>query len=492
MIIADIAIHLFFFELRKTAMNLLIYGCGEDLFRIRKAIQTLNLNIDYSDSDKSKWGNIENPYIEGDYFTVLPPSEVDIAKYDYAIIGSLKFEDEIRNTLSELGFPDRQILPASIIGCRRWTWKNGHFISEWQNTIENENIQLIDNWHWDMEGKKNICFVKLKNFTSPYNLSVDTINLFQNECTLTVNKLIRGGSKQEYSLSNGHSITILVENMVEILEISISGMGPFIPFLFFGMQNIEEHQDHIENGVLKNKLLFQSRMERFPYHDQDYLALQGDSYSGTILDIGANYGQSLAAFYFLTNSKIVSVEADPELCKVLYNVKIKLKDEAQRIKIINCGISDSKGEIQWYEPDNLSCCGSFDREFLEGFQTPSNPFKIQKRRLPCDTIDSLFRSFSDIWFVKMDVENFELRAIKGGVKFIQSNHPIMLMEKNQWQNDVCEVLKSCYTVKYYDPVYNQFSDTDEWSGLNYWLIPKQKYTTNDNCKMFKKTYSLLE
>ena len=468
-------------------MNILAYGCSANLLSMRKNIKKLKLNIDYCDSKSSLWGIRENPYVPGDIIKIISPSDVNVTNYDYALVGSSKYENEIKDLLLKLGFLERQILPASIILYRKNPWRICDYIEEWALNIDSQ-ISILDNWYWHNNGS-NTCYIKLENSLSPYNLIIVGINFFCDECKLIVRKLIRGGQK-EYVLRNGQSVKLYINNTVEIIELSIDCMGPFIPYLLFHIQDEKENQNEIKSTRFEESLVYKKNMERFIYHDQDYLALENFNAQGTILDIGANFGQSMEAFYTLTKSNIISVEADPELCKVLNNVKTRI-DDSNRISIINCGIADKKCNIEWFEPDSLtSFCGSFDRTFLEGFETENIRFKIITKYLPCNTLDSLFQSYHDIWFMKLDVENFELKAINGGKKFIKTNYPIILMENNKWKDDVCDILRQWYYMKYYDPINNKFIDTNEYYSINYWLIPKDEYTINAVCREFKQKYSL--
>jgi FkbM family methyltransferase len=156
----------------------------------------------------------------------------------------------------------------------------------------------------------------------------------------------------------------------------------------------------------------------------DEIGSQGD-----ILDIGANIG---IMTYHLSkkfpNKKIFSIEPMPNNLAVLRQVITHYNLINVEVKAIALG--DKAGEIEMVLPLNgkVKMQGlahvvhdSID-EWNEG----------EKIKVQCDTLDNLF---SDIQIsgIKMDIENFEYFALKGGEQFLKKNHPVIYLEL--WQND---------------------------------------------------------
>lgn len=210
-------------------------------------------------------------------------------------------------------------------------------------------------------------------------------------------------------------------------------------------------------------------MNNFYFYDEDYLALKKFNKKGTILDVGANYGQSMYAFYNLTDSNIVSIEVVPDLYDILEKYKGTF-DDKNRIKIVNAGVSDKEETLTWYEPENKDYSGSFDKSFMESRKLN---MVINEKELLCSRIDDMFKDIDDIWFIKMDVEGLEHKAIVGAIETIKKTYPILLLEENSSKLIIYDLLKEWYDLKYYDYANDRFCD-DRKTGINYWLIPKNE------------------
>ncbi|NLK38013.1 MAG: FkbM family methyltransferase [Epulopiscium sp.] len=219
------------------------------------------------------------------------------------------------------------------------------------------------------------------------------------------------------------------------------------------------------------------RLQEFPYYDEDYTVLNTmRDCEGTILDVGANYGQSMYAFYNVLRCNIISFEVVPDLYEVLKIMK-QLIDCEDRVRIINSGISDKEEEIVWYEPSNPVMSGSFDKQFISGRKLGVD---IAEKIMKCKPLDDLIDSYENIWFIKMDVEGFEFEALKGAKRIIKENHPVILIEQNEKIESIQELLGDEYELWYYDLYADRFSEK-RVSKLNCWLIPKEGFRS-DNVK----------
>lgn len=211
-------------------------------------------------------------------------------------------------------------------------------------------------------------------------------------------------------------------------------------------------------------------MQSFYYHDEDYLALKNFETEGTILDIGANFGQSMYAFYQLSKSQIIFVEPVPELYSILCLFK-EYFDKENRVRIINSGISDQEKCLVWYEPNKKNISGSFDKEFIESRKLDVT---FTEKILMCKTIDDMFEDINNLWFIKIDVEGLVYKTILGALKTIKKHFPIMLIEENVQKNNIYELLKDYYEIYYYNPDRDIFTK-EKVGGINYWLIPKEQF-----------------
>ncbi|MBT9314710.1 FkbM family methyltransferase [Leptothoe spongobia] len=180
--------------------------------------------------------------------------------------------------------------------------------------------------------------------------------------------------------------------------------------------------------------------------EADFKALHlfPDTDGALYLDIGANRGQSTDAILMQTkNSHIQMFEPSELLCKKLEG----LYGDNKRIVINKFGLGAQAAEQDLYTPfykkwmfDGLS---SFDeaeaREWLvDGiFFFEEERLTLQKTHCQIKTLDEL-----DLnpFFIKIDIQGYELQAIKGGREMIKTHEPILLIE--QPNDDIVSYLKN--------------------------------------------------
>lgn len=137
----------------------------------------------------------------------------------------------------------------------------------------------------------------------------------------------------------------------------------------------------------------------------------------TIIDVGANQGQfTLTCLRHFSQSKIYSIEPNPNVIQNLFS-RI---NNSSRITLINKAISDAKGSQQLY------CHDDHQASSLLGSGDGRNKFfksdKInQIIDVDVDTLDALFlrKALDEPILVKIDVQGYEDRVLKGAVKLLQ-------------------------------------------------------------------------
>ena len=135
-------------------------------------------------------------------------------------------------------------------------------------------------------------------------------------------------------------------------------------------------------------------------------------------DIGANVGAltMLMAKVVGKDGVVLAVEPGPPIFSRLvknleWNPKIK-----SRVRTVQLGLSDSKGELYWHEdPKNRGNAG-----LLDGYGIPVDVI----------TLDELVsrENVRRLDFVKIDVEGMELEVIKGGTRTFQEYKPVIYYE----------------------------------------------------------------
>lgn len=160
------------------------------------------------------------------------------------------------------------------------------------------------------------------------------------------------------------------------------------------------------------------------FHFMSLLKNEGD-----ILDVGANIGIMTAHLgKSFPNQTIHSIEPMPENLQVLE--KIIQKKNQKNVNIVPFAVGDTAGKLQMIMPVD----GKAKLQGLSHIKTPEiqdwnegEEFEVEVK-----TLDELF-SDKKIQGIKMDVENYEFRALKGAEKILQANRPIVYTEL--WDNE---------------------------------------------------------
>lgn len=445
-------------------MKSLVYGCGRML---RFTLQKFDVDfscIDFTDSNSELW-NTE--YIGGKF--ILPNIEIIPSNYDFCIIGSKNYSNEILADAKKIGFSDNQIIPFDYINSMWERWKKDIVHNMWRNTVEGNGVSVIRNWH--MNGTEAMCILKLSDLCL-YDIEVRVFDLYEDSREIEVYDISRNMLVGVFDTKKSIHFVDSFGDMV--LKIVVKNAIIGIPWLMLSYRKTDLLYRIDARKLGKQFIRVYNKLQSFPYYDEDYTAIANMcDVNGTILDVGANYGQSMYAFYNLTKCNIVSIEVVPDLYDVLVMMKM-LIDKENRISIINSGVSDKEKSITWYEPENPLMAGSFDENFIKGRKLGID---IIEKVMTCRSLDELVAHYDDIWFIKIDVEGLEYDTLKGAKNIIEHNHPVILIEQNEKLSEIKELLKDEYDVFYYNIYEDKFVEK-RLSRLNCWLIPKEGYRSN--------------
>ncbi len=439
-------------------MKYLFYGCSKWLkFTLEKFDVDYSL-IDFTDSNEELWGK--------DFMgaTVLSPVEIDFSEYTHFWVGSTKFADEIEDILKQRVDSAKKIIPCTYLVGLWERWKKVDTFKKWKAIQEDENVHIIKNWF--MDGKNASCIVQIENLIG-CNVIIEVADIYLKTRKISITDVTKSKVVGEFTTKESEEVVL---DDVSVFKITVQDAAIGIPWITFKYDiSPKESIYQLKRG--KEFLRVYSEMIKFPFYDEDYTVLgKMENIGGTILDVGANYGQSMFAFYHLVKSNIISFEVQPDLYKVLLLLK-EMIDKDERTKIVNAGVSAKSEELTWYEPDNLMICGSFDPKFLEGRRLN---VEIKKTIMKCSPLDELLNEYSNIWFIKLDVEGLEYEALQGAREIIESNYPVILIEQNDKLDNIKALLDEKYDVFYYDLYHDKFVEK-RMSRLNCWLIPKEKY-----------------
>lgn len=138
----------------------------------------------------------------------------------------------------------------------------------------------------------------------------------------------------------------------------------------------------------------------------------------TVIDIGANKG---IYSYWMSkkagpDGKVVAFEPQPELEKHLIDFKKSFKLE--NLHIINKGLSSGSSVRELFRPESGSGAARLNNE---GVDWPSISISLS-------TLDSYCEDFSNVAFIKCDVEGHEFHVFKGGQRLLKRDKPCLLFE----------------------------------------------------------------
>ncbi len=449
----------------------LIYGCGKRLKFTLGHFAIDTTDIDFTDSNENLWGKVFD-FTSGKK-TIIPRDQINVSDYAFCIIGSVFYKDEIKEELLNLGFEEYQIIPFGYINSLWERWKKQEeFYTPWKRMVEKySQFRVIKDWY--MTNGNAECIIEIQG--SILNKAIfNVLDFYKKKRSIEVIDLAKNEKIELLDEEYGLCFTIYSDEMVIKLTVRDAAVG--IPWIMLRNEGLPE-RERIEKSKLGQNLLRNFiRLERIPYYDEDYLAIKrAEKFDGTILDIGAQFGQSVYAFNYLTKyCNIISIEANPNCYQELEILK-DIIDENDRIKLIQCGVSDTEGSMVFYEPVNPAEAGSFDADFLAGRKLGVD---VNEKTLKVAPLDELLPEHNDIWFIKMDVEGLEYRVLKGASDIIKKNHPLILIEQNDRLQEIKEYLKDEYDVYYYDLYADKFVERRQ-SRLNCWLIPKKQYRSDE-------------
>ena len=187
-----------------------------------------------------------------------------------------------------------------------------------------------------------------------------------------------------------------------------------------------------------------NNLEKFSFlfpHDKDYVGINllfKKDEKRDFLDIGANIGLSTIGFRELgfKSNKIYLFEPDDFLINQYLN---KIKKKYNNIHIYNFGLSNrtckQKLYRAYYKNKFFHFNNSFDKSYIldkiksnypnkfRDFKLKSKSFKLKKFREA--------KIKSNACFIKIDVEGYDHKVVKGMQEFIIQKKPVILIEYNK-------------------------------------------------------------
>lgn len=135
------------------------------------------------------------------------------------------------------------------------------------------------------------------------------------------------------------------------------------------------------------------------------------------LDVGGNRGWF--AYYIARHSRQVHVFEPNPICQAQVT-----RLQTRNMTLHKVGLSDKAGEASMrFDPSNTGIGTIESKNTLTG-----NPGvgALVELKVPVKTLDDF--GFTDVAFIKIDVEGHEPAVLRGGRALLAANHPVLLME----------------------------------------------------------------
>ncbi len=124
-----------------------------------------------------------------------------------------------------------------------------------------------------------------------------------------------------------------------------------------------------------------------------------------VFDIGLNNGED-TAYYLHLGYRVLGVEANPLLAAQCVR-RFESEVRRGRVEIANVGVWSAPGEFTFYR--NLSDDGA--SSFLQE-RAPADRAKCEPMTIPCVTTRQLIAKYGQPFFIKIDIEGADFRALQ--------------------------------------------------------------------------------
>lgn len=209
------------------------------------------------------------------------------------------------------------------------------------------------------------------------------------------------------------------------------------------------YRNYNRNGIKMN-LNISNLVDHYVYYSTDQTAL--DRFIShlkpnyTVIDIGANIGYTTLLFSkACPEGKILSIEPSRELFKTVTD-HVSL-NEIKNVKCLNIGLGEKEKTVQLYKvSESNSGMNRVLEEANASFASESITIK---------TLDEVAKeqSLDSIHAIKIDVEGYEYKILKGAYTTLKTQHPILLVELDDFnlkeqQSNPKELLTFLFELNY--------------------------------------------
>jgi len=193
--------------------------------------------------------------------------------------------------------------------------------------------------------------------------------------------------------------------------------------LFHDLTSLRHFVDHIEWRLTLDFHLLPRPVPQTIYFNEALLAENSDEF---LIDGGAFTGDTLKCFLasFGRNGfyKALSFEPDPRNFKVLQKTAASLKYEKNEIAVYPYALGDAVAKIQ-----------------VESSGESSSRVGFGETTISCRMIDEFASLGRPPTFIKLDIEGYELPALRGARRTISEHKPVLALSAYHKQDDLWEL-----------------------------------------------------
>ena len=187
---------------------------------------------------------------------------------------------------------------------------------------------------------------------------------------------------------------------------------------FYGLK----YKGNLNNNIDANVFFYGAFEKPLLFFLRDTLnAIKTETPKAIFMDIGANVGHH-SIFLSKFASQVLAFEPYPKV-----NIQFKQQiahNNISNIQIFENGLSDRRETLNYYAPTgNNEGIGSFDESSIGKGNTSYGKLELQEGD---QVIES--DSWKDIKLIKIDVEGFEKKVIKGLSRTIEEERPVIVCE----------------------------------------------------------------
>ena len=190
----------------------------------------------------------------------------------------------------------------------------------------------------------------------------------------------------------------------------------------------------------------------FSYHIAKYGSWDGfisnwiinkfsNQHSLYLIDIGANFGWYTCLFASLggENNNIFSIEPSPDN---LFFLKENInKNKLKNISLIESAVGEKNSSLPLYFANSKNPgAHSLIKD------TPQQNSKTKYLKVKVNTLDSLFEDIEIIHLMKIDIEGFEINALKGGLETLKKVQNLLIEFSPHLWEDSYNDAKNFFTI----------------------------------------------